>query len=187
MKSLEGAWGKEDNGSERSLCGGEVPGHLSLQTEEWAGPWLLAQGLHEPWPLAPRLAAWCGAGPCFPPPHFPLQGTSRPKGKHCQTIGHPGKPPGTGLCVPDKGADTNTAVVDSLCSVLSAWEVLALPSPPEALLLGKETSMSNGGTQCRPLVGTPPPHSSSREASEMDGAGEGQGVRARVQTSGLDF
>lgn len=45
----------------------------------------------------------------FPHASRQLQGTYRPKGKQCQTIGHPGRPSGTRLCVPDKGTDVNTA------------------------------------------------------------------------------
>lgn len=67
-----------------------------------------------------------------PHPHSSLslpstQDTHCPKGKQCQTIGQPGRPPGTGLCVPDTGADTNTAL---LC--LRVMSVL--PSSLEALL-----------------------------------------------------
>lgn len=121
----------------------EVPattGRLSLQTEVWAGTWLLARGLHEPWPLAPRLAAWGGAGPashCHPASLFPLQGTSRPKGKHCQTIGHPGKPSGTGLCVSDKGADINTALLTLSVLLCLLGRCLPCPCPQGPCSLGK--------------------------------------------------
>ena len=117
---------------------------------------------------------------------FLLQGTYCPKGKHCQTIGHRGKPSGTRLCVPDKGVDTNTAAVDSVLLCLLG-KCLPCPRPQGPCSLRRGEKSEQWCHMVQASGGAPNPYSSGREASEVDGAGGGGGERAGVQTWGPGF
>lgn len=130
----------------------------------------LAWGLRTPWPVQPSLAAWSGAESCSPPPLQPLSHShSRYPSPQRQTV-------------PDNRlawkAPRNQAVVCprhrgrykhcSLLTLLLCLRVMFVL--PSRLLLwekGKVWAMVPWGGQAS---GIPTIHSSSREASEMEGA-----------------
>lgn len=90
-------------------------GYLTLKTGQWCrhlAPVTLAGSFISQGPWHQGCLVWgCVLLPTPTAAAFslPTQGTHRPKGKQCQTIGQPGRPPGTGLYVPDTRADANTA------------------------------------------------------------------------------